>query len=92
VKGTRGTLSRTFKHLRLELKLISKSKLRVDVWFASRKELACVRTICSHIENMFKGVTYVSHKTTEKISSNTFPSYGHHVASGNNLVQIFRDR
>jgi hypothetical protein len=60
VKGPRGTLTRTFKHLRLELKLISKSKLKVDVWFASRKELACVRTICSHIQNMFKGVIYVS--------------------------------
>ena len=58
VKGPRGTLSRTFKHLRLELKLLSKSKLKVDVWFASRKELACVRTICSHVENMFKGVIY----------------------------------
>lgn len=60
VKGARGTLKRTFKHLRLELRLLSKKKLKVDVWFASRKELACVRTICSHIENMFKGVTYVS--------------------------------
>ena len=60
VKGPRGTLKRTFKHLRLELQLITKKKLRVDVWFASRKELACVRTICSHIQNMFKGVIYVS--------------------------------
>ncbi|XP_028412805.1 60S ribosomal protein L9-like [Dendronephthya gigantea] len=58
VKGPRGTLKRTFKHLRLELQLISKKKLKVDVWFASRKELACVRTICSHIQNMFKGVVY----------------------------------
>lgn len=60
VKGPRGTLSRSFKHLRLELKMIMKTKLRVDVWFATRKELACVRTICSHIQNMIKGVTYVS--------------------------------
>ena len=60
VKGPRGTLTRSFKHLRLELKMISKKKLKVDVWFATRKELACVRTICSHIQNMIKGVTYVS--------------------------------
>ena len=60
VKGPRGELIRTFKHLRLELKMISKSKFKVDVWFATRKELACVRTICSHIENMIKGVIYVS--------------------------------
>merc|ERR1711964_727523 len=29
-----------------------------DVWFANRKQLACLRTICSHIENLFKGVRY----------------------------------
>ncbi|EDV20599.1 expressed hypothetical protein [Trichoplax adhaerens] len=57
VSGKRGTLSREFKHLKLELKVIGK-KLRVDVWFADRRELACVRTVCSHIENMIKGVTY----------------------------------
>ena len=31
--------------------------LRVDLWFATRKQLACVRTIMSHIDNMFTGVT-----------------------------------
>ena len=31
--------------------------IRVDLWFATRKQLACVRTICSHIENLFVGVT-----------------------------------
>merc|ERR1711877_77183 len=29
----------------------------VDLWFATRKQLACVRTVCSHIENMIVGVT-----------------------------------
>nr|AGH70156.1 60S ribosomal protein L9 [Placozoa sp. H4] len=57
VTGRRGSLSREFKHLNLELKVIGK-RLKVDVWFADRRELACVRTICSHIENMIKGVTY----------------------------------
>ena len=60
VKGPRGKLQRKFKHLNLELTLLSKKKLKVDVWFATRKELACVKTICSHIENMIKGVIYVS--------------------------------
>ena len=60
VKGPRGTLVRNFRHLKLELTLIGKKKVRVDVWFASRKELACVKTICTHIENMIKGVIYVS--------------------------------
>jgi len=44
----------------LEIVKVGKNKLRVDVWFAKRKQLACVKTICSHIENLFKGVLYVS--------------------------------
>jgi large subunit ribosomal protein L9e len=31
--------------------------LQVDLWFATRKQLACVRTVCSHCENLFTGVT-----------------------------------
>merc|ERR1711894_253069 len=58
VKGPRGTLKRNFRHLRLELTKVQKNKIRVDVWFASRKELACVKTIISHIENMIKGVVF----------------------------------
>ncbi|XP_041460291.1 60S ribosomal protein L9-like isoform X2 [Lytechinus variegatus] len=57
VKGPRGSLSRTFKHLKVEIRVLSKTKLQVIKWFGSRKELACVRTLCSHIENMIKGVT-----------------------------------
>lgn len=44
----------------LELTKVGKSRIRVDIWFANRKQMACLRTICSHIENMFKGVLYVS--------------------------------
>lgn len=58
VTGPRGTLVRSFKHLNLELTLVGKRRLRVDVWFAKRKELACVKTICTHVENMMKGVVY----------------------------------
>ncbi|XP_069781009.1 large ribosomal subunit protein uL6 isoform X1 [Narcine bancroftii] len=59
VKGPRGTLRRQFNHINLELSLlgIKKKKLRVDKWWGNRKELATVRTICSHVENMIKGVT-----------------------------------
>merc|ERR1712002_290661 len=56
VKGPRGTLKRSFKHLKVEIRVLSKKKLQVVKWFGSRKELACVRTLCSHIENMIKGV------------------------------------
>ncbi len=37
--------------------MIGKHRLRVQKWFGNRKELATVRTICSHIENMIVGVT-----------------------------------
>ncbi|XP_049328591.1 60S ribosomal protein L9 isoform X1 [Astyanax mexicanus] len=59
VKGPRGTLRREFSHINLELRLLGKKqkKLRVDKWWGNRKELATVRTICSHVQNMIKGVT-----------------------------------
>lgn len=44
----------------MELTKVGKNKLRVDIWFAKRKQLACLQTICGHIKNMFKGVLYVS--------------------------------
>ena len=33
------------------------NSIRVDVWFANRKQLATVRTVVSHIDNMMVGVT-----------------------------------
>ncbi len=38
-------------------KIAEKLFVKVDLWFANRKQLACVRTVCSHIENMMVGVT-----------------------------------
>ena len=59
VKGPRGTLRRDFNHIDLELSLLGKKnkKLRVDKWWGNRKELATVRTSCSHVQDMVKGVT-----------------------------------
>mmetsp|Transcript_30075 Transcript_30075/g.42636 ORF Transcript_30075/g.42636 Transcript_30075/m.42636 type:complete len:196 (-) Transcript_30075:143-730(-) len=65
VTGPRGSLERDFKHISMDLQKLSSENeegetrnfLRVDLWFAFRKQLACVRTVCSHIENMFIGVT-----------------------------------
>uniref|UniRef100_A0A2K6LD99 Large ribosomal subunit protein uL6 n=1 Tax=Rhinopithecus bieti TaxID=61621 RepID=A0A2K6LD99_RHIBE len=59
VKGPRGTLRRDFNHINVELSLLGKKKKRlwVDKWWGNRKELATVRTICSHVQNMIKGVT-----------------------------------
>jgi len=57
VTGPRGTLHREFKSLDMNIYKASEKKIKVEIWFASRKQLACVRTICSHIENMIVGVT-----------------------------------
>jgi len=58
VTGKRGTLTRNFKHINMDCRVVGKGKyVKVDLWFATRKQLACVRTVCSHIDNMFVGVT-----------------------------------
>ena len=59
IKGPRGTLERSFKHKAAAIELVGKKKKQiiVSIYFAARKEAACVRTICSHIKNMITGVT-----------------------------------
>jgi len=59
VTGPRGTLQRAFKHLQIDMYMVSKRCVKVEKWFGTKKELASVRTVCSHIENMIKGVTKV---------------------------------
>jgi large subunit ribosomal protein L9e len=68
VTGPLGVLERDFKHVSMDLMVVdlekeedsdadAKKVVKVDLWFATRKQLACVRTICSHIENLITGVT-----------------------------------
>lgn len=57
VKGPRGTLRRHFKHMSVDIKMVSKCEILVEKWFGIHKELAAVNTVCSHIKNMIKGVT-----------------------------------
>merc|ERR1711924_591096 len=58
VKGPRGTLSKSFKHMSIDLFLMPDGKtVKVERWFAKSKELACIKTTCSHIQNMITGVT-----------------------------------
>jgi len=59
VRGPRGLLRRDFRHMSVDIKKIGKNQLLVEKWFGTRKELAAVKTVCSHIENMMKGVTKV---------------------------------
>lgn len=65
MRGPRGTLRRDFRHMSVDIKKIGKNQLLVEKWFGTRKELAAVKTVCSHIENMMKGVTKVSYSTQE---------------------------
>merc|ERR1712214_34771 len=56
VKGARGTLTKAFKHLAVDIYMGDKDTIKVEKWFGKKKQLASVRTVCSHIENLFKGV------------------------------------
>lgn len=57
VKGARGTLTKAFKHLAVDISMPDKKTVRVEKWFGKKKQLAAVRTVCSHITNLINGVT-----------------------------------
>merc|ERR1712218_143642 len=52
-----GTLTKEFKHLAVDIYMPNKKTVRVEKWFGKKKQIAAVRTVCSHIKNMFKGLT-----------------------------------
>jgi ribosomal protein L6P/L9E len=56
VTGPRGTLQRSFKHSRCTIQKVSPTKIIINKTFGLKKEIANVRTIASHINNMVKGV------------------------------------
>jgi len=48
-----GSLTRDFKHLAVDMYLIEEEgakKLKVDAHFSKRKQLAAIRTTCSHVQ------------------------------------------
>jgi len=59
VTGPRGSLKKSFKHLHVDMRVEGKKQKRfvVTSFFASRKELACLRTVTTHLKNMIVGVT-----------------------------------
>eukprot|EP01055_Gregarina_sp_Pseudo9_P005185 Gregarina_sp_Pseudo_9__5184@NODE_561_length_2575_cov_146_061909_g530_i0_p2_GENE_NODE_561_length_2575_cov_146_061909_g530_i0NODE_561_length_2575_cov_146_061909_g530_i0_p2_ORF_typecomplete_len190_score59_84Ribosomal_L6/PF00347_23/3_3e17Ribosomal_L6/PF00347_23/0_017_NODE_561_length_2575_cov_146_061909_g530_i019322501 len=58
VKGKHGELHRSFKHLPIDVTVDKeKQQLTVSMWLATTTQKAVVRTFCTHIENMMKGVT-----------------------------------
>jgi large subunit ribosomal protein L9e len=56
VKGPRGSLTRSFKHLQLDIRKEGK-RVVVELWMGNRASIASVRTVCTHIKNMLTGVT-----------------------------------
>ena len=75
VEGPRGKLVRNFRHMAIVIKKEGKKTIKVDKWFGNRKQLAAVRTVCSHIQNMIKGVTLVSKPTVKFKHNLPNPSY-----------------
>merc|ERR1712080_613184 len=58
VTGPRGSLTKSFKHMSVDLSLLADGKtIKVEKWFGKSKELAIIKTVCSHIQNLFIGVT-----------------------------------
>lgn len=58
VKGARGTLNNDLSHLPIDITVSEDGKkVTVERWFTSGKAGASIRTACTHINNMFIGVT-----------------------------------
>lgn len=60
VTGSRGKLTRSFKHFQCDMKVIggkTKKYLSIELWFGTTKQIACISTVCSHVKNMIIGVT-----------------------------------
>jgi large subunit ribosomal protein L9e len=58
VTGPRGTLKRNFSHLPVEIELAKDGRqMHVQMWFSTRKQMASLRTLTSHVQNLITGVT-----------------------------------
>jgi len=57
ITGPRGTLTRNFRHVQVQMEMPDVKTLTVRKWFGIKKQLATVRTVCSHVSNMIVGVT-----------------------------------
>merc|ERR1712188_206506 len=57
VSGPRGNLQKSFRHMSIDLFMPDEKTVKVEKWFAQSKELAVLKTCCSHIQNMIDGVT-----------------------------------
>jgi large subunit ribosomal protein L9e len=58
-RGSQRTSSRPAQVLAPDAKSQGKQRIRVAKWYGKQRELAAVRSVLSHIENMFTGVRKV---------------------------------
>jgi large subunit ribosomal protein L6 len=56
IKGKKGEITRDFSHTPIRIQLEEK-RVTVKASWPRKKEAALVGTVCSHIQNMIKGVT-----------------------------------
>jgi len=58
VKGPRTILRRDFRHLPISISIVDGGKrVKVSLTFGKRKQVAAIRTVCTHIRNLIVGVT-----------------------------------
>jgi len=55
VTGPRGKLERDFKPLPVDI-VVEGKRVRIEVWFGNSAHVAAVKTVQSHIQNMFQGL------------------------------------
>merc|ERR1711988_247045 len=57
ITGPRGVLTKSFRHMSVDMYMTGDKKITVEKWWASSKELSVIKTVTSHIQNMIDGVT-----------------------------------
>merc|ERR1711959_853643 len=50
VTGPRGVLSKSFKHMSIDIFKTDDKTIKVEKWFGQAKELSAIKTTCSHIQ------------------------------------------
>ena len=72
VTGPKGTLKRDFRHMPVAIQKIEAGrKVEVSVYFGLSKQLAGLRTVCSHIDNLIVSYLFVA-----PASLSAFPFHG----------------
>ena len=85
VKGPRGTLQKAFKHTNIEFSRVGKN-VQARIYHGARLHLACLRTVCAHIENMIKGVT-IGYEYKMRLVYSHFP-INLNVTDNGDLIEI----